>query len=94
VTDDELNSTVVEEPSPEDFDAAEEEESPAGPWAIVLRILRIVAVLIVIAALLVYFVAPYGRFLGLTRYRWIPHGIRIQPIPRAPAPAGSPTLPV
>lgn len=57
--------TVADEPSMEDFEAAEEEEPQVGA-----RILRVVGVLLVILALLLYFVAPFYNFFSSLRRGW------------------------
>ena len=85
--------TVLEEPSWEDFDAAEEEEPKARARAVLVRILRIVGVLLVIVALLLYFIAPFNNIFGSAPIRWFRPDTGTRPIPLAPAPKTSPKLP-
>lgn len=82
----------ADEPSMEDFEAAEQEELPTGPWVVLRRILRIVGVLLVIAALLVYFVVPYQNVFSAWRHWRLP-SIPLHTIPLAPEPKSVPTLP-
>ena len=69
-----------DEPSPEEFTATEEETASAG-GASVRRVVRLVGTLLLIVALLVYFVTPLGRTVW---YRWVEPVTRIQLIPPAP----------
>jgi hypothetical protein len=92
VTDEDDLWTTAEEPSEEDFEAAEREQPPRGPRETLVWILRLVGVLLVILALVLYLVAPYSSLLrGLSgRLRLLGPGI--QPIPIAPEPKTVPKL--
>jgi hypothetical protein len=84
---------LAREPSAEDFEAAEAEQAHRGVRAIVLRTLwRLVALLIVIA-LLAYFIVPFNGFFGSSLYhRW--HQINpLRTIPLAPRRESLPKLP-
>ncbi len=85
---------LSDEPSMEDFEAAEDEQPPVGARVALVRTLKTVGVLLVIVALLLYFVVPFNNALSdvLRRVR-IP-SIRLHTIPLAPEPTTIPTLPV
>lgn len=86
--------TVLDEPSLEDFEAAENEEVHAGTRGVLVRILRVVVVLLVISALLLYFVVPFGNVFNSTTYRWLRPNAGTHTIPLAPEQPSSPKLPV
>ena len=93
VTDESEQPTFEDEPSVEDFEAAEQEPPPAGLKVAVVRILRLVGVLLVIVALLLYFVVPFN-----TAFRSVLHRLRLpggwmRTIPLAPEPPSHPKLP-
>jgi hypothetical protein len=81
----------ADEPSPEDFEADEHVEPPGGARAVVFRVLRVAGVLILILALLLYFVVPFRvvalRVLDQLR-------TPLQSVPLAPHPKSNPSLPV
>ena len=77
--------TVVDEPSMEDFEAAEEDEPQVGA-----RVLRVVGVLLVILALLLYFVAPFYNFFSSVPYHWLRPSTGTHAIPLAPEHKSSP----
>jgi hypothetical protein len=83
-----------DEPSPEDFEAAEEEELRAGTRPVLLRLLRVVGVLLVITALLFYFVVPFRGVLSRVKVRWRLPSTGTQPIPIAPQHKDNPKRPV
>ncbi len=76
--------TVVDEPSMEDFEAAEEEQPQVGARVVLIRILRVVGVLLVILALLLYFVAPFYNSFWSVRYQWLRPNTGTHTIPLAP----------
>jgi hypothetical protein len=84
---------VGDEPSLEDFEAAEEEESRAGTRPVLVRILRVVGVVLVIVALLFYFVVPFRNVLRRVPIRWRLPGTGTQPIPIAPQHEDNPKRP-
>jgi hypothetical protein len=84
--------TAADEPSPDDFEAAEEEPEPVA-GTIAVRILRLVGVLFLILALLLYFVAPFRvAVIGALRELRLPSP-KLQQIPLAPEPKDNPKLP-
>jgi hypothetical protein len=84
--------TDADEPSPDDFEAAEEEPQ-AGARMILVRILRLVGVLFLILALLLYFVAPFRvAVIGALRELRL-QSPKLQQIPLAPEPKDNPRLP-
>lgn len=86
--------TAYEEPSAEDFEAAEEEEElQAGGRTVRFRILRAVGILIVILALVLYLVVPYGNLITIGRFRLRLPTIRTRPIPLAPEHKSPPKAP-
>ena len=85
--------TAGDEPSTEDFEAAEEEASARGPWAVLSKLLRTVGVLLLVVALLLYFVAPFRSvFVDVLHQLRLPIP-KLQSIPLAPEPRGNPKLP-
>ena len=82
--------TVVDEPSVEDFRAAEEEEPQVGARSVLVRILRFVGVLLVILALLFYLVAPFYNFFSSVTYHWLRPNTGTHMIPLAPEHKSSP----
>ena len=77
----------------EDFEDPPEVETPSAR-SVHVRVLRTIAVLVLIAALLVYFVVPFNNFfLGATT-RWLHQAPRMHLIPVAPEPSKGSTLPV
>ncbi len=91
MTDESDPGMSVDEPPIEEFEA--EEAPPAGPWAVPFRVLRAVVALLVIVALLFYFVAPFRTVVrSIPRYlKWPSTKMRV--IPLAPRPQNHPRLP-
>ena len=84
---------AITEPSAEDFEAAEHEEPRPGPASIVFRALRIVLVMVVIAAMLVYFATPLNNiFRAVPYYHWLHPDSGTRTIPLAPHDAPSPKI--
>jgi hypothetical protein len=83
---------LTREPSAEEFEAAGAERSQRGARAIVLRTLwRLVALLIVVA-MLAYFIVPFNGFFGSAPFhRWRLNN-PMRTIPLAPQPASPPKL--
>ena len=93
MTDERDNRTDPDEPSPEDFEAADEHVPALGPSAVLARILRTVGVLFLVVALLLYFVAPFrSAFIGVLHQLRLPTP-KLQSIPLAPEPMSNPKLP-
>jgi len=82
----------VDEPSPEDFAAAEDESPQVGTTAVLARILRTAGVLFVIVALLVYFVVPVRIFVTQVVHDLRRPNTEMRKIPLAPEPTSSPTI--
>jgi hypothetical protein len=78
-----------EEPSLEDFFADEYDEQPPSPWAPVLRALRVVGTLVLVVALLLYFVVPFRTAILEAWSHWRPPVVRMRTIPLAPEPTGT-----
>jgi hypothetical protein len=93
VTDEHDHWTIVE-PSPEDFEAAEEEPRPVGARAVVVRSLRVLGTLIVIFALLFYLVVPFNNVVTRVLRRIHVPNIKLRPIPLAPDEQALPRRPV
>lgn len=79
--------TAENEPPPEDFFLDEEEEPPASPRATVLRMLRVAGVLLLVLALLLYFVVPFRVAVVEAWHHWRPPLMRT--IPLAPEPTST-----
>jgi hypothetical protein len=90
VTDESDLWTVVDEPSMEDFDAAEEEEPQAGARVVLIRILRVVGVLLVVLALVLYIVVPFYSSFWSVPYQWLRPNTGTHTIPLAPEHRSSP----
>ncbi len=84
--------TDADEPSPDDFEAAEEAPE-SGATTILVRTLRLVGVLFLILALLLYFVAPFRiAVIGALHELRLPSP-KLQQIPLSPQPKENPRLP-
>jgi hypothetical protein len=90
VTDESELRTVADEPSQEDFDAADEEEPQAGTREVLVKVLKVVGVLLVILALLLYFVVPVSS----VSFHWRRLGPELRTIPLAPERRSSPKMSV
>lgn len=80
----------MDEPSLEEFEAAEREEPQAGARIVLFRILRTVGVLFVVLALVVYFAVPVRSFFIRVTHEWRRPRTGIQKLPVAPEPTSSP----
>jgi len=84
--------TPVDEPSPEDFEAAEQEaaQPEVGPRSVLVRVLRLAGVLFVVVALVFYLAVPVGVFLSRVSHDWLrPHN-PIHSVPLVPEPTATP----
>jgi hypothetical protein len=81
---------VADEPSQEDFDAADEEAPQVGTREVLVRVLKVVGVLLVILALLLYFVVPVSS----VSFPWRRLGPGMRTIPLAPERRSSPKVSV
>ena len=77
--------TSLDEPSPAEFEAAEEEDARARTGGAVVGIARAGVALTLVVALLFYFVVPFHTVAG-EAYRWLrsttaPHSIPLAPRP-------------
>lgn len=84
VTDEQGLWTVLVEPSAADFDEPEEDELQPAARRVLLRILRVGLVLLLVVALLLYFVVPLGNIFTsvpeyLQRLRTGTHTIPLAP---------------
>lgn len=80
----------AEEPSAEDFEAAAEEQPQAGVRPVLVRVLKTIAVLFVVLALLLYLVGPfYDAVKGVPQGGAGPRPSP-RPIPTAPEPTSTP----
>lgn len=86
MTDDQDPAETPDEPSDEDFEAAEEEGREVRPPSAFVRILRAIGVLFVVLALLLYFVVPFYDMVRGVPYDWRRPLHNVQPIPVAPEP--------
>ena len=84
----------ADEPAPADFEAAEDEHPEAGLKAAVVKALKVVTALLIIAALLFYFVAPFNNIFSGVPFHWRPPVMRLRTIPLAPQHRTFSTLPV
>ena len=80
---------ALDAPSEAEFEAAKEELAGRGP-SLFVRVLRAIAALIVIAALLFYFVEPFRSVLTVIPLPWRSPDSGARPIPLAPTPKTSP----
>jgi hypothetical protein len=94
VSDERELPTVVDEPSVEDFESAEDEQPPAGARVVLARVLRVVGVLLVVVALILYLVVPFNSGLSRAVRRLRLPDIRLRTIPLAPEQENAPKLPV
>ena len=92
VTDERDVEADTDEPSLEDFEAAEQEEPQAGARVVLFRILRTVGVLLVVLALVVYFAVPVSSFFIHVTHDWRRPSTGIHKIPVAPEPTSSPKI--
>jgi hypothetical protein len=93
VTDEREPLTVADEPSLEDFEAAEQEEPQVGAKAGLVRALRVAGVLLVVLALvLYYFVVPFSNVFSSVASHWRRPASGTRTIPLAPARRSSPSL--
>jgi len=85
VTDDDSSPPVADEPSDEDFEAPAEEDPASRARLTFFRVLRLLGTLLIILALLVYFIPPFRSVIVS-----VPSLLRpnrgIQPIPLVPEP--------
>ena len=84
---------VFDEPSAQDFEAGAQDEPKAGARVVFVRILKAFGVLLVIVALLVYFIAPFNNYLRSVPFHWFHPDSGTRPIPLAPQPQHTPKLP-
>jgi hypothetical protein len=89
VTDENGHWSAEREPRPEEFEAPED-EVPRRPSSPLARVLRLVGVLILVTALLMYFVTPFNNFFVTTTYYLIHPDVKVHPIPAAPKPRTNP----
>jgi hypothetical protein len=81
VTDDGELPAVADEPSQEDFEAVDEDEPQGGVKVVLLRVVKVVAVLLVIVALILYFAVPFSV---VAFHYWRRPEPRVRTIPLAP----------
>jgi hypothetical protein len=86
--------TDANEPSPDDFEAADEARPPVGPRAVLFGALRAAGLLLVIVALLLYFVVPFRSVVSSVVYRLRLPSPKIHTLPLAPQREAAPKLPV
>jgi hypothetical protein len=86
--------TDADEPSPEDFAAAEQEEPQAGARVVRFRFLRLVGVLLVVLALVLYFAVPVSHVFPHVSFGWRRPNTGIHSLPTAPEPTSSPKISV
>jgi hypothetical protein len=84
----------ADEPSLEDFAAAEQEEPRAGARVALRRTLMAVGVLFVVLALVLYFAVPVTYIFGHVSRIWRRPSIGIHRLPIAPEPMSSPKISV
>jgi len=92
VTDERDVEADVDEPSLEDFAAAEDESPQVGTRAVLVRILRTLGVLFVIVALLAYLVVPVRTFVIQVVHDLGRPNTEMRTIPLAPEPTSSPVI--
>lgn len=85
--------TILDEPSDDEFEAADEERSQVGVQGIVFQIIRRAVALLLVVALALYFATPFTNFFGSVTYSWRHPGSGIHAIPLAPPPKTNPKLP-
>ena len=86
VPDEDAFHLVADEPSIEDFEAPIEEDQRSGPRRAFFKVLRLLGTLLVIAALLVYFIPPLNSAIrSVPSLLMRPHR-GIQRIPLVPEP--------
>jgi len=90
VADENQHRRILDEPSTEDFEAAEQVDQPSGAGAVVFRILRVAGVLLLIVALLLYFVMPFRDVVVRVLHQW---NLPLQSLPLAPEHKTNPKLP-
>jgi len=75
-----------------DLAAAAQEEPEDGTGRSRFRVVRLIGTLIVILALLLYFIAPFNNAFRSVPYRWFRPDSGTRPIPLAPVPKSNPKL--
>jgi hypothetical protein len=90
VTDECDPGPTLEDPSPEDFEAAAEELPPVGTRSALVRILRAAGVLFVVIALLFYLVGPFYDTFRRVQHDWPRPFPNTRPTPVAPEPTSTP----
>lgn len=88
-----LWTPLAREPSAAEFEAAEAEHRQRSVRKVVLRTLWRLAALLVVVALLAYFIVPFNGFLGSSlKHEW--HRLdHMLVIPLAPQPVSPPKVP-
>ena len=81
-----------DEPSLEDFEAADQDGDGARP--VTVRVLRAVVVMLVIVAMLLYFAGPFYNVFDSAPFRWLRPSTGTHPIPLAPEHENPPMLDV
>jgi hypothetical protein len=94
MADEDDRGTDGDEPSQEDFAAAEQEELQTGARVVRFRILRRIVALLVVLALVLYFAVPVSHVFTHTSSGGRRPGTGIQKIPFAPEPTSSPKVAV
>jgi hypothetical protein len=85
--------TGPDDPPIEDFAADEEDEPQAGTRSVFVGTVRLVLVLLIVLALLVYFVVPFNSLFTAVPRNWRLPGTGTRTIPLAPEHKGNPMLP-
>ena len=87
------NRPTADGPCIDDFWAADDQEDEARRGSLMSRVLTAALVLLLIAALIAYFVVPFNNFFGSVTYHlWHPN-TGVHTIPLAPERRSNPKLP-
>jgi hypothetical protein len=93
VADERDSSGVHDEPSAEEFAADTDEDLQAARRRARVGVVRMIVTLLVVVALLLYFITPFNNVFSSAPFHWLRQGSGTRPIPLAPE-QKSPKLPV
>ena len=94
MTDERDPSTASDEPSPEEFAVDADEDLQLARRRARVGVVRVIVTLLVVVALLLYFITPFNNVFSSAPFHWLRQGSGTRPIPLAPEQRSSPKLPV
>ena len=94
MTDDRDFSVIADQPSSTEFEDTEDEDGQVAERPRRSRVVKLVVTLLVVVALLLYFITPFNSVFSSAPFHWLRQGSGTRPIPLAPEQRTSPKLPV